>query len=517
MTGSTRGQIMVFQIYYINHGGPMKRTLALLLLLGPASGFAASNPDIKGRDISGSSYNRHARIMVDRYTSWAAALAACPAAGCILDATSPKVPRAMGTFDVGAEQIKVEFGPGTFTADHIVLRAGLWLQGSGASNTGTVIQSIGANSRPVMTIPGVNNVQVFNFKVDGIRFLGAAGNTSQDGLLSDVSSCTNCNLNYGIFSNLWFLGFAGSALHLKGGTVDARAANQFLLFQNVNAFRPSGINPVLKIEGYAGQIHFDTCEFDGASDNDGGDNIYLGNGANGGTNFMGPNTIFFDNLTSQGGSVDIHVDGGTTDIDIRGLHSEGTPGILLVSNSSIATPSGTSNPLIHLHDSLISATSTTNSGAGYVVNVTDPSIGGGARVVLENNIIGGAPDNVVKTANTNGAIVICRNNFYILSPAGAAPTVNVTPAQSPAATLDVRSWNHVVLTSSATNITTLRGSHLPGETVTFIVVGGTVQFATGGNLSLGSNPSPLIVHSGDSVTFTRLDIGNPWQLTAHSW
>ncbi len=75
----------------------------------------------------------------------------------------------------------------------------------------------------------------------------------------------------------------------------------------------------------------------------------------------------------------------------------------------------------------------------------------------------------------------------------------------------------MVLTSSATNITTLRGSHLPGETVTFIVVGGTVQFATGGNLSLGSNPSPLIVHSGDSVTFTRLDIGNPWQLTAHSW
>jgi len=490
----------------------MKRIFALLLLLGPAFGIAATTPDIKGRDISGSSYNRHARIMVDRYTSWATALAACPAAGCILDATSPKVPRTLGTFDVGTKQVKVEFGPfSNFTADHIVLRAGLWLQGIAGSSAGTVIQSVGSNSQALLVIPAQNNIQVFNFKVDGIRFLAASGNTSQEGLLSDVSGCTNCNLNYGIFSNLWFLNFIGSSIHLKGRTVDALAANQFLLFQNVNALRPSGTNPVLKMEGYAGQIHFDSCEFDGASNNDGGDNIYLGSG--GGTNTQVPNTIFFVNLTSQGGTVDVHVDGGQ-DIDIR-LHSEGTPGVLLVSNSSSGI-NVSANPIIHLHDSLIAATSGTNSGNGYVVNITDTAIGG-PRVVLENNLIGGNPDNIVKCANTNSCIFSGRNNFQILSGPAAAPTVNVTPVQSPAATLDVKNWNHVVLTGSATSIATLRGSHLPGETVTFIVTGGTAQFATGGNLSLGSNPSPLIVHSGDSVTFTRLDIGTPWQLTAHSW
>src|SRR5258708_27761701 len=98
LTGSTRGQIMVFQIYYINHGGPMKRTLALLLLLGPASGFAASNPDIKGRDISGSAYNRHPRSIVGPHPRQGATLAAWPAAGGILGATSPKGPPPLGTF-----------------------------------------------------------------------------------------------------------------------------------------------------------------------------------------------------------------------------------------------------------------------------------------------------------------------------------------------------------------------------------------------------------------------------------
>ncbi len=457
-------------------------------------------------DVSLLTINNKARIFVDRYATWALALAACPAAGCILDATSPNTPRAMGSFDVGTKQVKVEFGPfSNFTADHIVLRAGIWLQGLSSATNATVITSVGANSQALLVIPAQNNIQVFGFKVDGIRFLALPGNTSQEGLLSDVSGCTNCNLNYGIFSNLFFYNFVGSAIHLKGRTLDANAANQFLWFNNITAIRPSGTTERLRIDGYAGQIHFDSCEFDGASNNDGGDNIYLGSG--GGTNTQTPNTIFFDNLTSQAGTVDIHCD-GCQDVDVARLHSEGTLGILLVSNSS----SGilvSANPFIHLHDSFISSTSANSSGNGYVVSVTDTAIGG-PRVVVENNLFGGNPDTIEKCANTNSCQVIARNNFALTSPSGAAPTSNITPAQSPAATFDVKNWNHIGLSASGTSITTIKGNLLPGEMVTF------TPFATGGNLNLGSNSSPLICNSGDAVTFMRSELNGAFMLVAAS-
>ena len=45
--------------------------------------------------------------------------------------------------------------------------------------------------------------------------------------------------------------------------------------------------------------------------------------------------------------------------------------------------------------------------------------------------------------------------------------------------------------------------------ITFFASGGSVVFATGGNLSLGSQTSPVLVNSGDSITFMRVDAGTP--------
>jgi hypothetical protein len=48
---------------------------------------------------------------------------------------------------------------------------------------------------------------------------------------------------------------------------------------------------------------------------------------------------------------------------------------------------------------------------------------------------------------------------------------------------------------------------MPGERVTFYASGGSAQFASGGNLSLGNQVSPFVLQNGDSATFMRVDAG----------
>jgi hypothetical protein len=149
-----------------------------------------------------------------------------------------------------------------------------------------------------------------------------------------------------------------------------------------------------------------------------------------------------------------------------------------------------------------------NAGNGYIVNVPigTPSV----DVIIESPLIGGQPDKTIVNA-TNGVNVRMLNAQYMPgnTPVNVSVSSGVTYQGTPAATLDVRCARTVILSTSATSITTLKSGLQPGEFITFYTTGGSAQFATGGNLSLGNNLSPFIVNAGDSATFMRVDSGTP--------
>ena len=147
----------------------------------------------------------------------------------------------------------IYLGPFDFTATQITLRADFRIIGSGIGRT--TITSVGTNAQNLIVFPQSNNYGVSGVLLQDIRFYGASGNTSQEGLSSDVSTLTTSQLSYSRFVGLMFSAFKGPSIHLKGTPGDASSAIQFNLFQSVVGLGPSGrVGPVLKMEGYNAQI-----------------------------------------------------------------------------------------------------------------------------------------------------------------------------------------------------------------------------------------------------------------------
>jgi hypothetical protein len=144
-------------------------------------------------------------LFADRFSRGvSAAIASCPANGCIIYAVSPNVNLNLGNIDPGFKAITIYLGPYTYTVKQVTLRKGLKIIGMGASGgvngsvtcstaapcNGTTLQSVNGNS-PVFVIPQTNNDPATNVVLSGFRLYGSVGNTSEDGFLLDTSSTAN--------------------------------------------------------------------------------------------------------------------------------------------------------------------------------------------------------------------------------------------------------------------------------------------------------------------------------------
>ena len=79
-------------------------------------------------------------LFADRYSGGVPeAVAACPAAGCMIYALSPKVNINLGTIDPCTKSITLFLGPYTYSVNHITLRSGLKIIGAGSSPNGTIL------------------------------------------------------------------------------------------------------------------------------------------------------------------------------------------------------------------------------------------------------------------------------------------------------------------------------------------------------------------------------------------
>lgn len=443
-------------------------------------------------DLNGGKY-----VDGSKYATLAAAFAACQSTGCVIDMRGNPSVLALGTFDPGATTpVTLLLGPYAYTAVQFTLRVSFVMQGYTSGLT--TITSVGSNATPLFVIPQTNNYAAQEVYMRGIQFIGAAGNTSQDGLFADSSTLTNAGLWYSNFDDLIFRGFKGSGIHLKGTVTGIGALNQFVQFRNCVVFGPSGRTNSLRIEGANNQIEFYGGEYDGSVTGDGGTNIYVGTSGVGTTT---PLTINFYDVTTQSASIGVTIN-GVQQVGFRGTHLENLFGGFNV------TATTAQNYGLTIETSYFAGTVGVNAGSGYDLNVATGLLSG----QFKHNYINGAPDKVI--AGTNLMNLAVADNVYSAPAPYPTTTTNITRQMSPAASLDTGASHSVTLNASATVITTINSMLGPGEIIAFRALGSTVSFGTGGNLDLGSNASPIVLSSADTALFMRED--TEWNLVGYS-
>lgn len=465
----------------------------------------ANNPAMTAVSIQ--SFNGLARVMADRYADVQTAINALPAAGGVVDATSPNVTLALGSLDPGARAVYLLLGPLSFTAVQITLRTNFHIIGCGSANqTGsgqTKITSVGSNATPLLIIPQASNSPAQGVNLEGLRFVGASGNTSQKGLFADCSGFTNSGLWYPFFKDVVFDGFVGNPIHLKGRADTATAVDQFSTFINVRAFRATSGAEALRIDNGVGQFKFIGCQFDGPGITDAtAPNVFIGEIAGGDT--QSPYTLDFDTCTFQGSNLGIQIS-GVQGVRFQHCHWEALHGAL---QTTLVGTTANYNVIIEANDFF--GTVGVNAGAGFIWKDNSTQ----TRGIFKHNLIGGIPDKII--AGTNIASIVVADNFQTLSPPVWTST-NVTLGLGAAATINCQANHSVFINTSATAITAIQSSLGPGEIIYFRANGGPVTFTGGaGNINVGSNSNPLVLSANDIAAFEFDDSINQWNLVAFS-
>src|SRR5208283_247409 len=414
-----------------------------------------------------------------------AAIAACPAKGCIIYADSSDVNLNLGNIDPGSKVVTIYLGPYTYTVQQITLRNSLKILGMGAS--GTTLQSINGNN-PVFVLPQANNTPATNVTLSGFHLAGSAGNTSEDGFFLDTSSTFTAGLWYSTVNDIYMDGFAGTALHIRGPKNSFAALTQWVLFNNVVVFRAPGGANALKLEGGVFELRFVNCQFDGQGIGD-GTNIYIGGQPGGLSGY--PWSIVFEGLVSQNAATAVQIDGGLN-LTFRGSHHEALWGAYQINSSNGIWTNG-----LTISEFSFANNVGNNNGSGFVLNVNTTLA---SQINFSHNQMLGTPDSIVK--NTNLASVSYQDNGS--GGTNVPLTSGITMYLSPAPTINILGAHSVALNPSTTPpITTIQSALGPGETVTLFTFAGPVTFASGGNINLMGASS---VRVNGSITFIRTDL-----------
>jgi hypothetical protein len=418
------------------------------------------------------------------------AIAACPAEGCVIYAVSPKVSLNLGTIDPGSKAVTLYLGPFTYTVTQIMVRRNLQIIGMGSGIT--FLQSVNSNN-PVIVCPQAVNGAATNVFLSGFRLIGSAGNTSEDAIMWDGSGFFNSGVWYSEARDIFITGFAGNGIHLVGMNANFSGMSQWVEFNRVVVFRPKGAGNGLRIEGAAYELYFNDCQFDGTAPGD-GTNIFIG--ARPGNPYGIPIDVNFRGLTSQNAATAVQIDGGWA-VSFYSPHHEFVWGVYLLTGDLGASIAG-----VTISDAGFQ-TSGVNGGAGYLLNVTNPSAAG--IRFIHNNIMG--PADAVVRAPTSANVVYRDNMFF--GGTDLPVTAGITTQVTSAAAINIGGAHTVGVISSTIPITTIRSGLGPGEMATFFSIGGPVIFGSGGNINLMGMPSLTV---NGSITFVVSDLG-----TVPSW
>lgn len=384
--------------------------------------------------------------------------------------------------DIGGE---VRVAAGTFIGD-LVLKSGVSIIGVGNDTIIKPSFSSGAAGAIMMDVGPIINIRLANFALTG------NGNTGQHGMYfksqGQVATPFHGGLWWSEWSNITVRDFTGEQIWLRGGGADGLTPNQSIQMYAVKAYAQNN-RRALRMTGQNGQINLYGCTFDGLGKGIGTQNVRLTRQVDDSDAVIAdafPYSINFYGCTVQTAEEGFYIERAGTVAIVDGHFEEMDKGITVYTSTYQARVTGC----------IFQNVGGDGSGTGYGV-----LSGSGSKVVVDTCKFIGTYD---LAAKEDGGTLIVTNVD--------ATVTGLTKQLIAAATIDTGLGNTFIVNASTTDITTIDSDLNAGSQVFLKAHGGTIQFATGGNLVLGALTSPVVVPQNAIATFVRFDLTGPWFL-----
>jgi hypothetical protein len=392
---------------------------------------------------------------------------------------------------------EIILGVGTWI-EEFTLTDGLRIRGSGKALTIIKAVSGSTNAGAIMSpvAAPIQNIVLEDFTLQG------NGNAGQSGLYfpqGTASIAPGAGAWYGLFRRVVVKGFALHQIWLQGGSTNGLNPHQFLTFQQVAA---TGVAAgyALFLTGQVGQVDFYNCEFDGPGMGSGGTNIRLNREC---SDTLGativtdehPYAINFYTLTSQSNDLAVYIDRASPALFVGPYFENIYRAITCVQSSVVRIISPIFANAAYKGDSTGYGVSTASSA---VARVMGPLFTGNVETSFKN---------------AGGSLLVDGDFESTSNPV----TSGMTLQQGNSTTISLGTAKTHYLNSGASAVNTINAKCVPGDVVYLKAFGGSVNFATGGNLSLGSRTSPVTLPQNAWATFVRQDLGGTaWELISTS-
>jgi hypothetical protein len=398
--------------------------------------------------------------------------------------------------------VTILLGATTYNIHQIVLRANLTLIGMGSySSTGTIIQAT-STTDALIVLPSGAAQAVTGVRMQGIRFLGAPGNSASGmQIIASTGSGFGGGLWESYFADLTFIGFKGIGIDLEAtvGTVSSRGLDQFNSFRDVKVYRVSSGGPALQLLGGIAQELFDNCQFQGPAQGD-GTNVLI-KAASPQSSFLVPNSIDFRLATSENANVAFNIS-GCLSCRFYDTHIESVNGGMQFNFIPGLYPNRVSV------DGTYIATSGSNGGSGYLFNINSNQ---GQYAIYNTEQVGPMPpDNYILYSNSGTRNQVNQWNNY--EDANSTLLGNVfTASTNPFA------WScGTTATCSNTELTNARvlAGTVPLSSGTATVTGISPAFKTGFNCSCSDNTSTANSCSAKQASLSSIAVAGTGTHTA---
>lgn len=476
--------------------GTIVATLALL-----SSGHALAQTCIAPGACNASSVNRVFFVDGVTYATVNDAMAACPAEGCVIDATGGLGSRVIGVFDPAGRTISLRLGPYAYDVEQITLRPGLEIIGQSKI---TNLRSTNPNV-PVVVLPSGIDKTAFGVRLKGLYITPASlETTNQTAILLDATRDVNNGLWHSTFEDITIVGFGGVGVHLLGPGSTTDRLNQILQFRNLYVLRAGG-GEAVRIEGDNGQVMFFGGQLIGRGmTRTSGPNVFIGTA--GSTN-INPYSIQFYGVTVEDAELGF-LFSGSGSVNLDSLHMENLAGGFKFQNG------GAQNGVITIQNSALQWVGT-SGGQGFIIDSS--SSGPELNIAFRSNWLATMPDNFVipATPGTHGQAIRWTDNSTPPPTTSSNFAFGSTLQATPVSGVLAAGRSRVVGVNAPSTVGWIQSQLGPGEMITLYNASGTgtVLIQNGSGLHTGT-VLDFELQSGDSATFVREDLNLGFRLVA---
>lgn len=288
----------------------------------------------------------------------------------------------------------------------------------------------------------------------------------------------------------------GDCIHLTGGGgagYNFLLPHQFLIFEHVFAYARTG-RYALYSEGQVGQVELIGCEFDGVGINAADNTPAV---------LLAPTSYLFAfrGCTFQSRKVSCVVDNaGLVTFDHCYFESVG---FAITAQGSLAR--------VTVIGGSYANSAAVGDGSGRIFrSLTQASLELSGSILVIGTVEGG----IFADANSQLLATNLLHNSLVLTQTGGTKAVSVPADNTFYLAPEIDTY---LVSTSATQIRTMVGPpRQTGQRVYLRATGGSIVFATGGNIDLSGRTSPYTLPSGAIATFVKFDSGVTWALVSAS-